>query len=102
VIVRRTLSWRRVVAYVGWPIAVHVLVATAIAVLHGIGRLDWLALPSLPVTILAATIGILLAFRNNSAYDRWWEARTVRGGIVNQSRTFARQVLTFLVLPHSC
>jgi putative membrane protein len=95
VIVRRTLSWRRVVGYVGWPIAVHVLVATAIAVLHGIGRLDWLALPSLPVTILAATIGILLAFRNNSAYDRWWEARTVWGGIVNQSRTFARQVLTF-------
>ncbi len=31
---------------------------------------------------------------NNSAYSRWWEARTLWGQIVNNSRSFARQVCT--------
>jgi putative membrane protein len=86
----------------------YLVVATGIVVLHDIVGFVWLSLPALPVTILASTIGILLAFRNNSGYDRWWEARTLWGGIVNHSRTFARRVLTMLppgepedgVVPH--
>jgi putative membrane protein len=38
---------------------------------------------------------LLLGFRSNQAYDRWWEARQVWGAIVNDSRTLARQVLNF-------
>ena len=52
----------------------------------------------LPFSI-AATLGgalaIFLGFRNNSAYGRWWEARTIWGGIVNSSRVFSRLVITF-------
>jgi ion channel-forming bestrophin family protein len=43
-----------------------------------------------------AALSIFLAFRTNSAYDRWWEARILWGGLVNSSRTIARQALTFL------
>jgi ion channel-forming bestrophin family protein len=46
--------------------------------------------------ILGTIISLLLAFRSNQAYDRWWEARTLWGAIVNDSRSFARQVLTFI------
>lgn len=46
--------------------------------------------------ILGTVISLLLAFRSNQAYDRWWEARIVWGAIVNDSRSFARQVLTFI------
>lgn len=37
-----------------------------------------------------------LGFRNNSAYDRWWEARKIWGGIVNVSRSFSFEVLAIL------
>jgi len=51
-----------------------------------------LSLPGL----LGAVIGLLLVFRNNTAYDRWWEARKILGGLVNTSRNFAMQVRTLL------
>jgi len=76
------------VAYTVW--------AVLVSVAHHIAGIAWISFPSLPISLLAATLGILLGFRNNSGYDRWWEARTLWGGVVNQSRTFARQLLTFL------
>lgn len=46
-------------------------------------------------TIIGTIISLLLAFKSNQAYDRWWEARTVWGAIVNDSRTLLRQVIAF-------
>ncbi|MET0245037.1 MAG: bestrophin family ion channel, partial [Flavitalea sp.] len=37
-----------------------------------------------------------LAFRTSQSYERWWEARTVWGAIVNDSRTLIRQLIEFL------
>ena len=54
-----------------------------------------IAIPAL----LGTAISILLGFRTNAAYNRWWEARKIWGGIVNDSRTLARQVLTLFSLP---
>jgi putative membrane protein len=39
---------------------------------------------------------VLTSFRNSSAYNRWWEARTLWGALVNNSRSFARQILTLI------
>ena len=47
------------------------------------------------VTALGTVIGLLLAFRTNSGYGRWWEARILWGAIVNDSRTWTRQLLGF-------
>jgi putative membrane protein len=46
-------------------------------------------------TIIGTIISLLLAFKSNQAYDRWWEARTVWGAIVNDSRSLLRQVIAF-------
>ncbi|AKF79065.1 putative membrane protein [Myxococcus fulvus] len=100
-IVGRSLSWRIILRYTGIPVTVHVLFALAIIVGYRVYDASWMAVPALPVTVLAAALGVLLAFRNNSAYDRWWEARTLWGGVVNWSRSFARQVLTLLPRPGS-
>jgi putative membrane protein len=53
-------------------------------------------LPAIPVSILGGALAIFLGFRNNSAYDRWWEARKIWGGIVNISRSFASEVSAIL------
>lgn len=45
--------------------------------------------------IIGTIISLLLAFKSNQAYDRWWEARIVWGAIVNESRTLVRQMITF-------
>jgi len=45
--------------------------------------------------ILGTTISLLLAFRTNQAYERWWEARIIWGAIVNDSRTLIRQIDEF-------
>ncbi|AWI24703.1 bestrophin family protein [Flavobacterium pallidum] len=45
--------------------------------------------------ILGTIISLLLAFKSNQAYDRWWEARIVWGSIVNDSRSLLRQVIAF-------
>ena len=60
--------------------------------------LEWkrIAVPLSAVSILGGGLAFFLAFRNNSAYDRWWEARKIWGGIVNISRTFAGYVTHFI------
>ena len=53
-------------------------------------------LPDVPVTVLGAAIGIYVSFRTNSAYDRWWEGRRLWGQLVNTSRHFCSQALSYL------
>lgn len=45
--------------------------------------------------ILGSALAIFIAFRNNSSYSRWWEARTQWGQISNASRVLSRLVITF-------
>lgn len=49
------------------------------------------AIPALMGTSLAFFIG----FTNNQAYSRWWEARTVWGGLVNDSRAWTRSLVAY-------
>ena len=39
--------------------------------------------------MLGFVISLLLAYRTNTAYDRWWEGRKLWGGLVNNSRNLA-------------
>lgn len=52
-------------------------------------------LPIVPISILGGAVAIFLGFRNSSAYDRWWEARKIWGAVVNDSRTFVMQILSY-------
>ncbi|GAB4054305.1 bestrophin family protein [Spirosoma litoris] len=44
---------------------------------------------SLMHTLLSFVISMLLVFRTNTAYDRWWEGRKLWGSLVNNSRNLA-------------
>jgi putative membrane protein len=48
-----------------------------------------------PYEAAGAILTLLLLLRTNSGYDRWWEARKLWGGIVNQSRNFAITALAY-------
>lgn len=59
-----------------------------------------ISIPMTVPTVLGTIISLLLAFRSNQAYDRWWEARIIWGSIVNDSRTLARQILFLVESPY--
>ncbi|MBS0266017.1 MAG: hypothetical protein JSS02_29060 [Planctomycetes bacterium] len=48
-----------------------------------------------PYEVAGAILGLFLVLRTNAGYDRWWEARKLWGGIVNQSRNLVISGLTY-------
>lgn len=47
-------------------------------------------------TMLGFVISLLLVFRTNTAYDRWWEGRKMWGALVNNSRNLAMKLAVML------
>jgi putative membrane protein len=71
------------------------LVETSLYALIG----DKITLRSNIHALLGLVLGMLLVFRTNTAYDRWWEGRKLWGQLVNESRNFAVKVLTCVRAP---
>jgi putative membrane protein len=46
--------------------------------------------------MLGFVISLLLVFRTNTAYDRWWEGRKIWGSLVNNSRNLAIKLSVIL------
>ncbi len=59
-----------------------------------------LAIPFLPISTIGIAVAFYLGFKNNQSYDRFWEARKIWGGIVNYSRTWGNQVLSYVTDRH--
>ena len=56
-------------------------------------------IPEMPLTIpafIGTSISILISFKLNQSYDRWWEARKIWGSIVNDSRSLILQFKQYL------
>ena len=51
-------------------------------------------------SILGFVLSLLVVFRTNTAYDRWWEGRKLWGALVNNTRNLAVKINTFL--PAEC
>mmetsp|Transcript_64940 Transcript_64940/g.159907 ORF Transcript_64940/g.159907 Transcript_64940/m.159907 type:complete len:624 (+) Transcript_64940:167-2038(+) len=53
-------------------------------------------LPLSPFTISSPALGLLLVFRTNGAFQRFFEARALWGALINYSRTMTRQALYYM------
>lgn len=83
-------AWKNLLLFTGW--------AAFITFLH-----EWLvpkgidtSIPFLPLSTIGIAVAFYVSFKNSQSYDRFWEARKAWGGIVNYSRTWANQVLSYL------
>src|SRR5882757_10449724 len=47
-------------------------------------------------SLLGFVISLLLVFRTNTAYDRWWEGRKQWGALINNSRNLALKLNALL------
>jgi putative membrane protein len=91
-IVKRNFDLRKVFWNIRFETFTTLLVATSVYLLFQYNVIH-IALPFSIAGILGSALAIFIAFRNQSSYARWWEARTIWGGIINNSRIFARQII---------
>ncbi len=63
---------------------------TSISILYGYGFA--VSLPILAGLIPNIVLGLLLVFRTNTAYERFWEGRKAWGNLLNTVRNLARQI----------
>lgn len=61
-----------------------------------IGENSWVKNLPLMHSLLSFVISMLLVFRTNTAYDRWWEGRKLWGSLVNNSRNLALKLAVML------
>lgn len=94
-IVKRNFSPVKVWQYIKRPMWFVLSWSTLVWGIHHFTVLKEFYINFTPIGVLGSALAIFIAFRNNSAYGRWWEARQIWGGIVNSSRVIARLIITF-------
>jgi putative membrane protein len=69
-----------------------VLTTVLVIVVSLVPQADQVLRPFQPLghTLIGVALGLLIVFRNNCSYDRYWEGRKLWGGIVNASRNLVR------------
>ena len=92
-IVKRDLSPRRVLAYTAAPLAWAALWAVVAPLAVTLTDERRVVIPFPVVATLGAALAIFVAFRNNSAFARWNEARAAWQTVLVASRTLTRQVM---------
>lgn len=78
------------------PFIRGILYATVLTLLYKFTGWAIFTLPWEPISVIGIAVAFYLGFKNNSSYDRTWEARKAWGGIVNDSRTFATGILSLV------
>lgn len=71
-----------------WLAAVAGYCLIVMAIVHSVPLSHWQAGNEVSA-VIGVGLGILLVFRNNTAYDRWWEARKLWGQLINELRNLA-------------
>lgn len=95
-IVRSTPSLRQVAREIWRPLTVLFVWDVVVTVAY-----FWpgFTAPQLPLTLFGSVLALFLGFRSNSAYQRWWEGRSLWGLMINASRSLTRAACSFLPDP---
>lgn len=94
--INRKLNFYRLLQY-SWKYLL-VLTTYSIVVVATYDYLNWefMHIPIQVLTIIGIAVALYLGFKNNSAYDRIWEARKIWGAIVNSSRSWGIMVKDYI------
>lgn len=95
-LVKKNLNFRAIFAFSWFHMAWLTLWATLVALLYEFLYFEWMNIPWLPLSIVGTAVAFYIGFKNNSAYDRLWEARKIWGAIVNSSRAWGSTIKGFV------
>lgn len=97
--VRKNFTFKGVMAFSGghliWLTVWATLVPLFIEFLHE-KNIHAFKVPWLPVSLVVTAVAFYVGFKNNSSYDRLWEARKIWGAIVNSSRMWGANVRAYI------
>ena len=84
----------QVVGQVLWRLRYDLLAVAAVAAAMAV-LVDILPLQSAApvVPLLGIVVSIFIGFRNSNAYARWWEARTLWGGVIGNGRSLSNALI---------
>lgn len=94
-LLNKKIPMKYVLGKIKYELILVLLYVISFEIAHSYFEANALNIPIAIPTIIGTIISLLLAFKSNQAYDRWWEARIIWGSIVNDSRTLVRQVISF-------
>lgn len=81
-------------------IAMAMLVAAIIKYCYHAGYIDLSSVSMAPFAVFGIALSLFLGFRNNAAYERWWEARKHWGQLVYDIRSLGRTTETLIGAEH--
>ncbi|MBT8222975.1 MAG: hypothetical protein KJN96_07375 [Eudoraea sp.] len=81
-------SWRNLIFFTLW--------AGGVFALYHFLNWNFIDIPFQPLSVIGIAVAFYIGFKNSQSYDRFWEGRKIWGGIVNYSRTWANNVLSFV------
>lgn len=94
--VKRNIGFGLIFRYAWKRVLVYTLYAAGVfSIYHFLGW-DFIDIPFQPLSVIGIAVAFYIGFKNSQSYDRFWEGRKIWGGIVNYSRTWTLQVLSFV------
>lgn len=94
-VIKKNISLGRILYWSG-PHMAWLLAGSGLITLLYQQQIIQFNLPWLPISVIGTAVAFYVGFKNNSAYDRMWEARKIWGGIVNSSRAWGSYVDGFV------
>lgn len=96
--VKRNVGWGLIMRYAWKRILIFTLYSGGIFSLYHFLGWRFIDIPFEPLSVIGIAVAFYVGFKNSQSYDRFWEARKIWGGVVNYSRTWSIQVLSFVQL----
>ncbi|GAB4029253.1 bestrophin family protein [Spirosoma gilvum] len=92
----KRIPFRIIIQFAWKTVLFFVLYSITICALYD--WLDWkfLAMPLVPIATIGTAVAFYVGFKNNSSYERLWEARRIWGAIVNASRSWGILVMDYV------
>jgi putative membrane protein len=79
-----------------WKTDLVMLILTSLAYVVDRYAFPEIYVPPSVSALMGTALAFFIGFNNNQAYGRWWEARIVWGGFINDSRTLCRNLIAYL------
>lgn len=93
-LVKKNLSFYQVLSYT-WKIDISMIFFCSLVYVVDQYIFTKAVLPIAYPSLMGTAIAFFIGFNNNQAYGRWWEARIIWGGLVNDSRSWARSLIAY-------
>jgi ion channel-forming bestrophin family protein len=97
-LLKQSLQLKRIVL-ITWKVDLLMMCLCIVAYVVDTVLLTELQIPPALPALMGTAVAFFIGFNNNQAYDRWWEARTIWGELVNNSREWARSIMAYTSTP---